>query len=67
MEQILWYFLTFKTICVIDIFEKIELERYNLCLEPYELLKTFTERNARYLRSCLGIFTHVTSYFFPDY
>ena len=30
---------------MIEIFEKIELERYNLCLELYKLLNTFTEGN----------------------
>ena len=46
-------------------FEKIELKSYDLCLELDKLLKQFTEGNARYLRWFLGIFTHVTSYFFP--
>ena len=55
------YFLTFKKICSMEIFEKIEFERYNLCLELYKRLKVFTEENARYLCSFLGIFTHVTS------
>ena len=57
--------LTFKKICSIEFFEKIELERYNLCLELYKLSNKFTEGNARYLCSSLGVFTHVTSYFFP--
>ena len=45
-----------------EFFEKIELERYNFCLELHKLLKKFTKGNARYLCSFLCIFT---SYFFP--
>ena len=55
------YFLTFKKICSMEIFEKIEFERYNLCLELYKRLKVFTEENARYLCLFWDIFTHVTS------
>ena len=55
------YFLTFKKICLIEFCEKIELERYDLCLELYKRAKTFTEGNARYLWSFWGIFTHATS------
>ena len=45
-----------------EFFEKIELERYNLCLELHKLLKKFTEGNARYLCSFLCILCHT---FFP--
>ena len=72
MEQIFfnvrkWYCLIFKKICSIEIFEKIELERYDLCLELYNLLKKFTEGNARYLRSILGILRMWRHTFSPDY
>ena len=36
-------------------FEKLELEKYDLCLELYKLLKQSTYGNARYLRAFLGI------------
>ena len=46
---------------MIEIFEKIELERYNLCLELYKLLNTFTEGNI------FGHFYACDIILFPDY
>ena len=49
----------FKNICSVEYFEKIELARYNICLELYKRSKKSTERNARNFCPFLGIFTHV--------
>ena len=57
-----WYLLPFKKICSIEFFEKIELERYNLCLELYKL---YTKINQRKRKISVVIFTYVTT--FPDY
>ena len=38
-----WYFLTFQQICRIEIFEKIEMERSNLCLQLYKLFKKISK------------------------
>ena len=55
------YFLTFKKICSIEFFEKIELKRYNLCLELYKLLKKFTKETEDicvHFRAFLRIWRH---------
>ena len=68
MEQIFfnvkqWYFLTLKKICSIEIFEKIELE----LLESWtvQTFKNIHRRKRKIFAFNLGIFTHVTSIFWP--
>ena len=52
MEPILFnvkklYFLTFKKICLIEFFEKIELKRYNHYLELYNTSKQIHRRKCK--------------------
>ena len=41
------FFFTFKKICSIEIFQKIELERYNFCLELYKRFKKIHRRKRK--------------------
>ena len=61
-----WYFSTFEKSLIYRVFEKIELERYNLCLELSKLLKNLP-KGTQDIRVHFWAFLRKWRHTFPDY